>query len=131
MASIVVESLYSDSWMFNIIVTCAGLSTAGSTLFTLAKEDIVGEIGEVKVRPHLDSTALRRVELQIEQPADALRVIIYAIACEFPQGKMISVGDNPPFDMQVQINGDKGVIYSENHSVNRWGGASIELNLEL
>ncbi len=130
MAQLLVETLFSDSWVFNIIATCEGLSADGESLFTLSKEDRVGEIGNVQALPPVDLAARRRLVLDFEE-AHTLRTIIYAVPCQIPSGIGVSVDENPPFDMMVKIEGSAGVIYEQKHSVNRWGGASIELNLKL
>ncbi len=130
MAQLIVETLFSDSWAFNIIAICEGYSSDGERLFFLSKEDRVGEIGNVQALPPVDLSARRRLALEFASP-HTLRAIIYAIPCQIPSGVGVSVDDNPPFDMTLRVESSSDTIYSQSHSVNRWGGASIELNLKL
>lgn len=128
MPKIAVESLYNDSWVFNIIITCAGYDAHGAELFVESAKDIVGEVGSVVMSPPEDKTT-RRLDLQVGE-CSSLRVIVYAVPCTIPSGKTIQVKDYPPFDMQVSVSEGERTLYCKSHSVNRWGGASINFEIK-
>ncbi len=129
MAKIAVESLYDDSWAFNIIITCAGFDAQGAELFVESAKDIVGEVGSIVASPPAGKTT-RSLELEV-QACETLRVIVYAIPCTIPSGKTVQVADYPPFDMKVSVDEGERSIYCEHYDVNRWGGASINFEIKL
>ncbi len=126
MIKILVNSDFKQMWRYNTTITCCGFSTDDEQLFTLAKSDYRGEVLS-PIENHDEG-----VHLCLEtDECHHIRAIIYIVPNTIPQEDRAAVADHPPFPLEVSISTQSGVKYSKVHHINQWGGAAIEIKLEM
>ncbi len=115
MISISVSSSFAHFSRYDVVVMCGGFDAADAQLYVVSAQKQEGQN-----RLSLEAPAAHRIEL-----------IIYIVPKSLPTGRHEPIADHPPFELEVEVKDGTKQIYAAEHDVNAWGGASINLNLEL
>ncbi|MFI3323773.1 MAG: hypothetical protein SNI45_03585 [Rikenellaceae bacterium] len=115
MISISVSSSFALFSRYDLVAMCGGFDAANSQLYVVSEQKQEGQN-----RLWLEAPAAHRIEL-----------IIYVVPKSLPAGRHEAIVDHPPFEIEIAVLDGTKQIYSAEHDVNAWGGAAINLNLEL
>lgn len=130
--SVEISSGYDRLWKYNLAVTCGCFGSSGEggsedeRLDFVAAEAFVAPVGSNLKSCPADYPADRAIRFTTV-PCDYLKMYVYVIPHTLPEER--DVADCKPFGLRVRVLRGKAVIHDEEHSVNCWSGASIELRL--
>ncbi len=130
MYTIDVWSDFEELFRYNILLTCAGFDAADEQLYVVGCERVYNETITTKIvptPPPPEGFETGEVLSLEAGEAERIHIILYVITNTLPARRQIS--DFPPFDIQVRVTKEGGVIYDTTHKVNQWGGESINIKL--
>lgn len=128
MYKIEVTSHYEELWRYNIVISCGGYNAHAEQLYVTGCERITCEEFTVDPTRRLSPPANfdPTVPLILEcDEADNIHTTIYVIAHTLPEDRMVE--NSPPFPITIKVFRDKEQLYAQDHEVNQWGGASVNI----
>ncbi|MCH5330642.1 MAG: hypothetical protein J1E04_06700 [Alistipes sp.] len=129
--SVEISSGYNRLWRYNMAVTCGCFDDLGRgednprTDF-IAAEDTVAPVGANMNRCPDDYDSRRGISF-VTSPCDYLLMYVYVVPHSLPSDT--GMDRCKPFPLRIRVTQGDQVIHDEEHSVNGWSGASIELRL--
>ncbi len=123
-------SHYEELWRYNMIIMCGGYNTLSEQLYVVGCDRITSEEFQTGATTQLDPPPNYNPSepLILEcKNADSIHAIIYVIAHTLPEDRMVE--NSPPFALQVKIYSDEKELYVQEHQVNQWGGATINIKI--
>ncbi len=131
MYKIEVTCHYEELWRYNMVVTCGGYDTSAEQLYVVGCERITNEefLFDPKAKeptPPPNYNPSEPLILECNE-ADSIHAIIYVIAHTLPHDRYVE--NSPPFAIEVKIYRNDERIYIEQHLVNQWGGATVNINI--
>ncbi|MFI3327798.1 MAG: hypothetical protein SNH79_00310 [Rikenellaceae bacterium] len=132
MYKIEVKSSSDQLWRYNIAATCAGINSAGEQVAFAGKERTTSDQFQSEIVAHdaLEKSEMPELILEVEleeKSIEKVHAIIYFITHTLPENRIVE--EQAPFAATVTIVRDKEVIYSQEHDVNQWGGATIDITI--
>ena len=124
--SVEISSGFDKFWCYNVAVTCGCFDANGNRTGFASVEDTVADVGaDLKNRPA--DYRLPHVVSFTTEPCERLLMYIYIIPHTLPADNDISASQ--PFELRVKAERGKDTVFERVFSINRWSGASIELNI--
>ncbi|MFI3248550.1 MAG: hypothetical protein R3Y39_05410 [Rikenellaceae bacterium] len=130
MYRIQVTTHYEQIWRYNTVISCGGYNTLQEPLYVAGCERITSEelqsgpTYELTPPPNFDPSLPLILECD---SADNIHAIIYVIAHTLPLDR--SIEESPPFPIMIQIFRDDKEVYAQQHEVNQWGGATVNIKI--
>ena len=124
--SVEISSSFDKFWCYNVAVTCGCFDDNGNRTGFASVEDTVADVGANLTAPPADYRQPRIVSFSTERCARLL-MYLYIIPHTLPSDN--DIGGSKPFELRVTARRGTEMVFDRIFTVNRWSGASIELNI--
>ena len=120
-----ISSDFDEFWCYNILVTCGCFDVEGRQVGFASADDTIAPVGSNLDRKPSDYPSKRVVKFETSE-CDHLHMYIYVIPHTIPLNR--DVDESTPYMLNVKISRAGEVVLKRKFSVNRWSGASLEVN---